>query len=229
MGAMSNGSGDSDQRTVLTIVRHGRSKGNDEHRYCGHAPTELAEHGFRQARVTGQELARGEPIDALVSSDLPRAWQTAQEIARATGASAIAEPGLRERCVGQLEGMRFVDVAEQLPECWKRLRAQDPTFRPPGGGETIDEVYTRISTTIDGLVSEHRGGHVVVVSHALAIFHMFTHICGLGSPSRGLQIFMLVDNCSLSTFVLQRGRWRIMAVNDCAHLGELITRESYPA
>ncbi|MHC5035475.1 MAG: histidine phosphatase family protein [Planctomycetota bacterium] len=229
MAAMSKGSSDTDQRTVLTIVRHGQSMGNDELRFGGHAPTALSEHGLRQARVTGEALARGEPPTTLVSSDLPRAWRTAEEVSRATDATPVPEPGLRERCLGELDGMRFDAVAERYPERWKRLRAQDPTFRPPGGGETIDEVYERVSATIDRLASEHRGGHVVAVSHALAIFHVFAHICGLGSPSQGLQVFMLVDNCSLSTFVLRRGRWRIMAINDCAHLGELTTREPYPA
>jgi len=229
MGAMSNGSGEADQRTVLTLVRHGQSTGNDQLRFGGHAPTPLSEHGIRQARATAEALARSEPPTALYTSDLPRAAQTAERIARALGREAVAEPGLRERSLGEIDGLLFNEVAERFPERWRRLRAQDPSFRPPGGGETIDEVYERVSGTVDRVAREHRGGHVVLVSHALAIFHAFTHICGLGSPSRGLQVFMLVDNCSLSTFVWGRSRWRIMAVNDCAHLGELTTRELYPA
>ncbi len=229
MGAMSNGSSQADQRTVLTLVRHGQSTGNDELRFGGHEPTPLSDHGRLQAAATAEALARGERPTALYSSDLPRAHETAETIARRLGCPLSAEPGLRERCLGEMDGMLIRDVEAEFPERWRRLRAQDPTFAPPGGGETIDEVYERISGTIERIVSAHRGGHVIAVSHALAIFHVFTHICGLGSPSRGLQVFMLVDNCSLSTFVLRGERWRIMAINDCAHLGELVTREPYPA
>lgn len=229
MGAMSNGSSQSDQRTVLTVVRHGQSTGNDELRFGGHEPTPLSDHGILQAQATAAALANGEPPTALYSSDLPRAYETAEAIARALGCPAVAEPGLRERGLGELDGMRFRDVDAKFPERWRRLRAQDPTFRPPGGGETIDEVYERVSATVERMVTEHRGGHVIAVSHGLAIFHVFAHICGLGSPSQGLQVFLLVDNCSLSTFVLRGKRWRIMAINDCAHLGELTTREPYPA
>ena len=228
MGAMSNGSGQTPGRTILTFIRHGQSTGNQELRYGGHGPSPLSERGRHQARATARALQE-EPVSALYSSDLPRALETAEAIGGVLGRRPVGEAALRERSLGDLDGLRFEEVATRFPESWRRLRAQDPEFRPPGGGETIDEVFDRVSSAVDQMVAEHRGGHVVAVSHGLAIFHAFAHICGLGSPSRGLPVFMLVDNCSLSRFVHRPPRWRILAINDCAHLGDLATPELYPA
>lgn len=203
--------------TEIVVVRHGQSKGNAEGRFGGHGPTPLTEHGHQQARHTGAALADdGEPV-ALYSSDLPRAVQTAEAISSAVGVDVSFDSGLRERSLGVFDNLLFTEVQERYPEGWKRLVSRDLKYCPEGG-EPVDAVFERVSVTVDRIVTEHPAGRVILVSHGLAIFHLFAHVCGLGSPANDLKVFALVDNCSMSTFRHRKGRWRVMSLNDRAHL-----------
>jgi probable phosphoglycerate mutase len=132
----------------------------------------------------------------------------------------VAEPGLRERGLGIFDDLSFTEVAERYPVEWQRLSGRDLAFCPEGG-ETIAQVYDRVSGAIARIVAAHPEGRVAVVSHGIAIFHMFAHVSGLGCPSRGLQVFTLVDNCSLSRFRHRGGRWVISSLNERAHLEAL--------
>lgn len=203
----------------LLIVRHGESEGNAEGRFGGHGPTPLTERGRRQAERVAELLAALAPT-ALVSSDLSRALSTAEVIAARTGLAPVLEPGLRERCLGIFDGLSFAEVQERYPAEWARLTGRDLAFCPEGG-EAIDDMFGRVTAAIDRIVAAHAGGRVVVVSHGIAIFHMFAHVAGLGSPGRGLQVFALVDNCSLSRFRHREGRWLIRSLNERHHLEDL--------
>lgn len=206
--------------TTLVLVRHGESEGNRDQHFGGHGPTALTERGRQQADRVAARLAAEFPAEALVSSDLVRAVQTAEPIAAATRLAMATERGLRERSVGVFDGMRFADAQAQYPEIWAKLAARDPDTVPPGG-EHIDDVYARVSATIDALVDRHRGQRVICVSHGIAIFHAFSYITGLGSPAQQRRVFTLVDNASISVFETRGDHWRIKCLNDTAHLTEV--------
>src|ERR671920_988022 len=93
-------------RTRVLLVRHGQSQGNAERRFGGHSPTPLSELGRRQAEATANALA-AEGVTAIYSSDLLRAIQTAEPLARATGLEIRQTAALRERSVGLMEGLTF--------------------------------------------------------------------------------------------------------------------------
>jgi len=207
--------------TTLLWIRHGEAESNRDGRFGGHSAAALTELGRRQAAATARAVARFEPT-ALVSSDLARARQTAEPIAEACRLEIVLEPGLRERSVGILDGLSFTEAAERHPELWQRLRARDHTAIPDGG-ETHLAVYARVSAAIDRLVAEHPGGRVALVSHGLALYHAFSHVCGMGAPGPDHSVFVLVDNCSLSRLEHRissdgRPRWRIVTLNDTGHL-----------
>ncbi|WP_428268506.1 histidine phosphatase family protein [Haliangium sp.] len=216
---MSAGSSDGSETTHIALVRHGQSAGNAERRIGGHGPTPLTPHGHRQAEVMAAALVRSFRPTALVTSDLVRARQTATAVAEASGLELVTDPRWRERSLGVLDDLLFDQIEARHPELWQRLRARDPSVVPPQG-ESLDQVYDRVSAALDDLVQRHRGGRVAVVSHGLAIFHAVAHIFGLGSPGQGLQVFTIVDNCSISTFHHKRGNWYVHALNDRAHLPE---------
>ncbi len=218
MTAMSPGSR---SHTELIVVRHGQSRGNVEGRFGGHGPTPLTPHGRLQAAAAGRRLAAQLAPEVLVSSDLPRALETARAIAEATGLELATDPGLRERSVGDWDDQLFSDIAERYPDEWRRMTERE-RYDPPGA-EPIDAVFTRVGATVDRLVEAHPGQRVAVVSHGIAIFHMFAHICGLGSPAGDLPVFALVDNASVSRFrCYPGGRWRIVSLNDVAHLADVV-------
>lgn len=222
-----------DVRTVLYLVRHGEADANRDGRIGGWSPTPLTELGRRQAERAAAELARRAPT-RLVTSDLPRARQTAEPIALATGLAPELEPGLRERSLGVLDGLSFAEARDRHPALWQRMTARDPDAVPEGG-ETADAVHGRVATAIARLVHDHAGERIAVVTHGLALYHVFTHVCGLGSPSQPLPVFVLVDNASITQLEHRRlpgppvlDRWRIVSLNDTAHLRELAPDDDGP-
>lgn len=224
----------SDVRTVLYLVRHGEADSNREGRIGGWSDAPLTELGRRQAERAAVELARRAPT-RLVTSDIERARQTAASIAAVTGLEPTFEPGLRERSLGILDGLAFEEARARHPELWQRMLARDATAVPEGG-ETAEVVYRRVSEAIGRLVRDHAGERVAVVTHGLALFHVFAHVCGLGAPTGSLPVFVLVDNASI-TQVEHRARpeappltgpdaprgppWRIISINDTAHLRDI--------
>ena len=215
-----------DVRTVLYLVRHGEASSNRDGMIGGWSPAPLTELGQRQAERAAAELARRAPT-RLVTSDLARARQTAAPIAAATGLEPVLEPGLRERSLGVLDGLPFDEARQRHPELWQRMIAREADAVPEGG-ETADVVYRRVTAAIDRLVRDHAGERIAIVTHGLALYHAFAYVCGLGSPAQPLPVFVLVDNASI-THVEHRAhpgpppgdRWRIVTINDTAHLREL--------
>ncbi len=118
--------------THLIVIRHGETAWNRERRLQGQLDIPLNDTGRAQACALAEALA-GEPIDAVYTSDLGRAMQTAAPLAETLGLQVRAEPRLRERCYGDLEGMTYAEVAEKRPEDFARWQARVPAYAPPPG------------------------------------------------------------------------------------------------
>ena len=151
------------QATRIIAVRHGETAWNVDTRIQGHIDIPLNDTGWWQARQLARALAN-EPIAAIYASDLQRAHATAQEVADATGAPLVADPGLRERSFGELQGRTFVQIEADLPEQALRWRKRDPDFAPEGG-ESLTALRERIAATTHRLAAQHMGGLVLLVAH----------------------------------------------------------------
>src|SRR5688572_29885232 len=103
------------ETTRVLLIRHGESRGNAERRFGGHTATLLSDLGRRQAEATARALS-AERVTAVYSSDLPRAVETAEPLARAAGLEVVRTAALRERGVGLLDGLTFEEAAEAHPE-----------------------------------------------------------------------------------------------------------------
>ena len=152
------------QAARIIAIRHGETDWNVLGRIQGHTDIGLNPQGQAQAQQVAQALA-GETLDAVYSSDLLRAWQTAQAIATAAQVPLHAEPGLRERCFGSFEGGSFAQVTEQHPEAAMLWRKRDPDFAPPAGGESLRQKQARIQAAVQRVAQAHLGGHLVLVAH----------------------------------------------------------------
>ncbi len=151
------------QATRIIAVRHGETAWNVDTRIQGHIDIPLNDTGWWQARQLARALAN-EPIAAIYASDLQRAHATAQAVADATGAPLVADPGLRERSFGELQGRTFVQIEADLPEQALRWRKRDPDFAPEGG-ESLTALRERIAATTHRLAAQHMGGLVLLVAH----------------------------------------------------------------
>jgi alpha-ribazole phosphatase/probable phosphoglycerate mutase len=141
--------------TRILLVRHGETDWNSERRWQGHTDTTLNERGREQARALAAELA-GEHVDAVYSSDLVRAHETARIVADPRGLDVTALPDLREKNFGTWEGLTDDEILIRFPEAQRG---------PWGDGETTEEVAGRVVAALLRIAQSHPGGQVLVVSH----------------------------------------------------------------
>ncbi len=141
--------------TTLLLIRHGETAWNAEHRIQGRLDVPLSTTGVWQAARLAERLA-GEAIDAIVSSDLARAWMTGVPLADAHGLSMVAEPRLRERVFGIFEGKTLDEIAAGHPEEFAAWRARDVDWRMPGG-ESGTEFIGRVLQAMQEIAGTYAG------------------------------------------------------------------------
>jgi broad specificity phosphatase PhoE len=151
--------------THLVLVRHGETDWNVTGRFQGQADPPLNANGREQARALAEQLALSR-IDAIYSSDLQRAYDTARIVADRVGLTVIIDPRLREVSQGAWEGVVLADILARYPREWA-MREQDPLHSRPPGGESVAEVAQRASAAADAIAIAHPNGRVVVVTHGL--------------------------------------------------------------
>ena len=149
--------------TRIIAIRHGETTWNVDTRIQGHLDVPLNDTGRRQAALLAQALAE-EPIAAIYASDLNRAWETAQYLARALEVDVTSEKGLRERCFGDFEGKTFAEIELLLPEQAIRWRKRDPEFAP-SGGESLLNLRGRVIEAAERLAADHPGELIALVGH----------------------------------------------------------------
>jgi len=153
--------------TELWLVRHGLTDWNLEGRYQGQSDAPLNETGMAQARQLAEKLA-GVRFEALYSSDLQRARQTADILANHLGLKVRLDHRLREICQGEWEGQLVGDIMSRYAAEVEKRRADPYGARPPGG-ESVSEVAARVWAAVDDICQRHPAGKVLVVSHGLAL------------------------------------------------------------
>ena len=156
-------SDDHPQVTRVLAIRHGETAWNVDTRIQGQLDIPLNDTGRWQAHRLALAVA-DEGIDAVYSSDLLRAWQTAQAVSAGSGRAVLADTGLRERGFGIFEGLTFAEIARRWPEQSLRWRRRDPTFGAPGG-EVLNDFHARCVAAVTRLASAHPGQTIAVVAH----------------------------------------------------------------
>lgn len=153
--------------TVLWLIRHGQTEWNSEGRWQGQANIPLDETGRQQARALGEDL-RGQDFDAVFSSDLQRAYDTAAAFAEVSGNKILVDSDLREICIGEWEGLRIEEILKRFPDEWQAYH-QDANWRSPPGGETLLDLARRLSHVVNNIFGKYRDGQVALVAHKVAI------------------------------------------------------------
>jgi broad specificity phosphatase PhoE len=150
--------------TRLYVVRHGETPWNVEGRYQGQLDPPLTEKGERQAQATAQELA-AIGFEAIYSSGLTRARQTAEVLANRLAMPIRFDRRLREINQGAWEGVVIDDIRAHWPDEIKGWET-DPWRHHPPGGETLYQLQARVYTAIDEIAQAHRQP-VAIFTHKL--------------------------------------------------------------
>lgn len=199
--------------TVLTLVRHGETEWNAVGRIQGHLDIPLSDAGLAQAAAIGERLG-GEAFDAILSSDLERALQTARPIAHHSGQTIMRDARLRERHLGVLQGLTGEEAMIQRPHAWEGFKARDPQAALEGG-ETLGKFSQRVVGLIDELLKTHACSRLLLVTHGGVLDAAYRHATGmpLNTP-RNFAIY----NTSVNVLRHRGGAWTIESWGDVSHL-----------
>ncbi|MEY4731893.1 MAG: hypothetical protein RL681_839, partial [Candidatus Parcubacteria bacterium] len=161
------------------LVRHGETDHNKERLASGSGvDIPLNDTGIAQAHQAAGFLAN-KNIGLIVSSHLIRAKQTAEIIAKATGASIIYDEELRERYLGRAEKMHHDEIAKIFPDLWSDY------YTKSADNESYHEVEERISAAFKKHKIDHHKQNVVIVAHGGALRTLVKNLRNL-DPAAGL-------------------------------------------
>ena len=182
--------------TELVLIRHGETVSNGEGRWQGHQDGMLSATGRQQAEQLAASLP---PLDALYSSPLSRAADTATPIAAEQALEIKLDERLKEIGFGAWEGMTRAEIAAEFPDDYAAFLAG--VDGPRGGtGETLTGVQLRMDEALRVIVDRHPGEKVGVVSHGGATRAWVTDV--LGIPCENRNRLSILDNTGYARIIV---------------------------
>jgi len=187
--------------TTLLLVRHGETDWNRDGRWQGGSDTRLNDLGREQARALADELDGN--IDAVYSSDLARARETADIVAAKLGLEVRLDPRLRERGFGSWEGLTTIEIEERFTDAHRRWLAGEGAGADDA--ETFEDFSTRVEDFLSDVLRLHPGKEILVISHGGSIRVIHALAAGVDYV-RDHRLIPGVPNCSVARYVARNGK-----------------------
>lgn len=197
----------------------GKRPGTKRSAWQGHSDIPLNEEGRLQA-VTLAETLQNEPLDVIFSSDLQRARQTANEIARCHQLHVKIDKSLRERCYGICEGMMSDEIKAAYPNLYEAWYAADPDLFFPDGErktESPRQFHHRASNALFNVAARYTGKKLAIVTHFGVIETAFRIARNI---PLGTRCSLPVLNTSINRFRFTDGKLELLTWGESAHLEE---------
>ena len=205
----------------LILLRHGEIEMGRTRHLCGSSDEPLNAEGLRQIDRLAQRLT-GAPVDAVYSSDLQRAWATAEAVAAAHRIDVVACPEMREMDFGECEGLTFQQVEKRFPDVARMWLARSPDLQYPGG-EKVTDFAKRVEGFGMRLQQHKENETVVLAAHLGSLRMLLCHL--LGIRWQHWWQFQL-DYASLSALETRPAGLKaedsssmLITLNDTSHLG----------
>ena len=200
----------------LIIVRHGESEANKKGLHQGQiVDTSLSEKGKKQAKIVAEKL-KEEKVEAIYSSDLKRAFETAEELGKIIKIKIYPDKRLREFSWGL-----FDKTPEKREELFKEFYKSELVkgiskyeIRPPNG-ENFWDLIDRMKSFLDEIKKHNKT--VIVYSHGGAIEVALNILDGRDKEKDGFRSYHQ-ENTAISEFVFDKNKWEIIKVNDFKHI-----------
>lgn len=208
---------DAPSSTTILLVRHGETAWNAERRLQGHLDIGLNPQGARQAAAVAEALASVR-IDAVISSDLQRASETAHAIASSHRLPVQVERNLRERCYGGFEGLLYAEIEQRFPREFAKWQARDVDAVLPAGanlGESFRAFYERCTAAIMERAARCPGQTIVMVAHGGVLECAYR--CALGMSLKTPRNFA-IPNASINRFTYHDGKLTLISWGEIDHL-----------
>jgi len=199
--------------TRFCLVRHGETDWNSEKRVQGQIDIDLNAAGEAQARALRSGLSE-HSFAAAYSSDLLRAWRTAQIATAGRGLAVSPAPTLRERHFGVLQGVTSQEASVQRPDVFHHHHARTPDYDYESG-ESLIVFAARVMAGLDALAARHAGGRVLAFTHGGVLDIVYRAAAGraLDAP----RDFPL-PNAGFNWLEHSDNGWRLISWADCSHL-----------
>jgi broad specificity phosphatase PhoE len=186
--------------TTLLLARHGETDWNRDGRWQGHSNTRLNESGRRQAAELAEEL---DGVDVLYSSDLDRARETAEIVARRLGLEVRFDRRLRERSFGAWEGLTMEDIESRFAEPYRRWRAGKS--HGAEDAEPFEAFGARVQAFLEDVLARHPDETVLVIAHGGAIRVIHALAAGLDYV-RDHRAIPSIANCVVARYAMKDGK-----------------------
>lgn len=187
--------------TTIFLARHGESDWNVAKRFQGHSDRPLTELGREQAHALA-DLIASEEIEAVYTSPLSRARETAEIVAARVGLEPVALAELREVDTGSWSGLSRADVEARFPEGFTRWRSGGSGWED---GETYEEMAERVIGALRTIAEDHPDGRVLIISHGGPIRAI--HAAAEGLAIKDYRRLRPVEpNARLSAVAVENGR-----------------------
>jgi len=211
--------------TTILLVRHGQTAWNREERFRGQADVPLDDWGLRQAELVGRRIADQWEPTAIYASSLQRTLQTAAGIARACNLRTTIHDGLLDIDYGVFAGLTPQEAADLYPDIARAWRRAPHMILFPDG-QSLGDVRDRAQAALEGIVANHPGQTVVLVTHVVICRLLLCAVLGLDS-SHFWQFEPLT--ASISVFEIYDGHSVLLSFNDTCHLAEFGSGEQSEA
>ena len=199
----------------LILVRHGQTEWNAGGRYQGQSNVALSDAGRKQARFLAERFPVRQ-LDAIYTSDLDRAKETAECVGKRLGLTVCPEKAFRELSFGDWEGLTYQEISSRWPEEAEKLfTAPDELVIPHG--ETFRDLQKRALDKIYSLYEKHIDQTVAVFAHG-AINK--TILAGLMHIPLHYLWSLRQDNTAVNILRLDDGYVMVELINSTSHLGE---------
>lgn len=199
----------------LLLTRHGQTDWNIAGRYQGQSDIPLNQTGWSQAEGLAKRLST-ETIHAIYSSDLSRAKDTAQAIAKFHQIEIQTDSRWRELSFGDWEGMNYKEMSAHSPDIFSKWMI-DPQHISTPNGETLYELSERVKSTFDEIKNKHNDQTVLVVSHSGTLQALLVTLLSV-DLNRYWQF--KISQASLSELNVFQDSVTLNLLNDTYHLQE---------
>lgn len=203
----------------IYLIRHGQSKANEQNLFLGHGDLDLTEKGYEQARLTAKYLSKFK-IDKIYSSDLKRAYHTAEQTAKLFGLDVILHKGLRELDCGEWDQLTFEQIKQKYPQTFSKFMS-DMANAYCDGGESVAGVQKRIINALTEIVDANLDKTIAIFSHAAAI-KVFAGYC-VGKDLESVNKVAWPSNASVTEVNYLEGEFKMIEYSKDDFMGELLT------
>jgi broad specificity phosphatase PhoE len=198
----------------ILLIRHGETDWNKDRRIMGREPVGLNENGRHQSKQL-QEALSDLDVEAVYSSPVLRAMETAEFLCQGRALAPIPDDRLLEVNYGQWVGKTFMEV-RAMPGYIPYMQRLETPVAP--GGETLYQVRDRAMGFLNHVSELHLDGNILVVSHADWIKCVFMQL--LGIPFEKIWGFR-VDNTAVALLETEERGFRVLTFNHGADLNHL--------